>query len=299
MKIGFIILHYKTFSDTTECVESLKKINRIEQSVIYIVDNCSNNGSEEKLEKKYSFENNIKIIKSDKNLGFAKGNNLGIKAALRDKCDFLICLNNDTLIKQANFIDEVVTAWKRTQYSIGGPRIISTIDGLDQNPFIVPRHFIKSIKMALKLYLLGLIKYSFVKLHLPQFWDKGSNKNKFNGGLYNQELNSDTTDFLLYGACIILSPTYLRKYNKLCGMTFMYEEETIIYLLSRLLNYKVEYIPDAIVYHKEQSSTKDAFGTGRKKELFGYREDFKSRYQVLKLMLHANNKQYLQKKLRD
>lgn len=291
MKFGFVILHYKTLNDTLECMESLKKLDKIDDSMIYVVDNFSNDESSKKLSTICSKNKNIVFIKSFKNLGFAKGNNLGIKAARNDGCDFIALINNDVIIKQKDFIKQIMDTWKDYRFSIGGPRIISTIDGLDQNPFMVPRHFIKNKKMAFKLYLLGFLKYLFVKLRFPLFWEK--NRRSYNGGMAEKRLNSDTSDFLLNGAGIILTPTYFEKYDKLCDVTFMYEEETIIYILSRLLNYKVEYIPNAVIYHKEQSSTKSALGKGREKILFGYREDLRSRYQVLKLMMHENNKKYL------
>lgn len=292
MKVGFVILHYKTLNDTLECVESLKKLDGFENNMVYIVDNFSNDGSGKKLSTIFAKYKNILLIKSPKNLGFAKGNNLGIGRAKSDNCDFVILLNNDVFIKQKDFVDRMIKSWDDYHFAIGGPRIISTMDGLDQNPFMVPRHFIKNKKMALKLFLLGLVKYLFVSLRLPLVWEKG--RQSFNDGLAEERLNSNENDFLLNGAGIILSPTYFEKYNKLCEITFMYEEETIIYILSRLLNYRVEYIPNVLIYHKEQSSTKSIFGTEREKLIFGYREDFKSRYQILKLMMHENNKEYLE-----
>lgn len=292
MKFGFVILHYKTLNDTLECVESLKNLDGFENNMVYIVDNFSNDGSVKKLLTVCAEYKNILLIESSRNLGFAKGNNLGIEKARNDNCDFVMLLNNDVVVKQKDLIDQIIKNWDDYHFAIGGPRIISTVDGLDQNPFMVPRHFIKNKKMALKLYLLGLIKYLFVKLRLPIFWE--NDRQSLNGGLFEKKLSNDKNDFLLNGSAIILSPTYFEKYDKLFDMTFMYEEETIIYILSRLLNYKVEYIPSIVIYHKEQSSTKKAFDTKREKLLFGYREDFKSRYQILKLMLHENNKKYLE-----
>lgn len=297
MKIGFVILHYKTTNDTIECINSLKELDGSKLFKIYVVDNYSNNGSVEKLEEIYKEDPQVIFIKSKKNLGFANGNNLGIQKANEEKCDFIILLNNDTYIKQKDFVKQIVSAWKKTHFAIGGPRIVSAIDGMDQNPFMIRRHFIKNKKMAWRLYFYGLIKYIFVLLRLPLFWESSSGRYNLNEGLANQELNSQEQDFLLYGACLILSPDYLHQYNKLCSLTFMYEEETIIYMLSRLLNYRVAYIPSAQIFHKEQSSTKKSLGVGRRRLLFGYREDFKSRKQVLKLMLHRSDKEYLKSQL--
>ena len=60
---------------------------------VIIVDNASLNDEASEIEKRYP---RVKVIRSDKNLGFAGGNNLGIKAA---KGKYLFLLNNDTILK--------------------------------------------------------------------------------------------------------------------------------------------------------------------------------------------------------
>ncbi|MBT8940307.1 hypothetical protein BTI77_07480 [Lactobacillus delbrueckii subsp. bulgaricus] len=295
MKFGFVVLHYKKDDDTSECVDSIEKIAG--NKIIYIVDNYSNNGSYERILKKYKYKDNIICIHLEKNLGFAKGNNVGIRKAKKDGCNFICVLNNDTVIKQKDFIEQCAQMWQRTQYAVYGPRIISLIDGLDQNPFLVPRHYVKSVSDATKLYMLGAIKYFSILLHLPVWWEKDDDHKTFNGGKELVTLDSQNEDFLLCGACFVLSPIYLEKYDQICNLTFMYEEETIIYMLSRLLNYKVVYSPDAVVYHKEKSATNAVNMSDRQRLLFGYGEDFKSRGKVLKIMLHKNNKGYLEKLL--
>ena len=87
---------------------------------------------------------------------------------------------------------------------------------------------------------------------------------------------------------------FFEKYNKLCDLTFMYEEETILYFLSKQLNIKNMYLPDIEIYHKEQSSTKKSFGSEKKKLLFGYREDFNSRKQLLKIVFKINDIEFLE-----
>lgn len=294
MRFGFVVLHYKTLRDTTECVASLLRLAGDKR--VIIVENFSNNGTLEQLLALYAGRQDVTVIASGRNVGFARGNNLGIAEAIRQRCDFVVLLNNDTLIRQEDFILRCIRSWEKNRFAIGGPRILSLADGADgkdQNPFIVPRHFVKTRKDAFMLWLLGLLKYLTVLFGLPAWWERGAEKTSLTGGAEETALTSDTRDFLLCGAALILSPTYLERYSKLCDFTFLYEEETILYILARLLNDKVMYDPDMLVYHKEQSATGAAVGTGRKKLLFGYREDYRSRGQVLRLMLHMNNKAYL------
>lgn len=292
MKFGFVVLHYKTTEDTIECVESLLKLTG--NACIIIVDNFSNNGSLEKLEENYCGNTKIVFVCANENLGFARGNNLGIRKASELGCDSVVLLNNDTIINDTDFMVKCAFIWKKYRFAVCGPRIRSLIDGMDQSPFIIPRHFIKSKKDAFKLFLLGAIKYYSLKLGLPEWWGKSSERISLSNGLQESVLTSDKTDFLICGAAIILGPTYFERFNQLCDKTFLYEEETIIYLLSNLLDYCVIYHPDLEVLHKEQSSTKLVHGTGREKLLFGYGEDYKSRKQVMKIMFHSGNTKYLE-----
>lgn len=291
MKFGFVVLHYKTINDTIECVESILKIDGNYQ--IFIIDNYSNDGTYEELCNIYSKQDKIILYSNKSNLGFAKGNNEGIKIAQEYNCDFVVLLNNDTAIYQRDFIEKCIKNWEKSKFSIAGPRIISMVDNKDQNPFIIPNHFIKTRRSAFKLYMLGLVKYIMVLIGIPEWWENSNTNESITNGKESNYINSDTGDFLLCGAALILSPTYFEKYSKLCELTFLYEEETIIYILSRILNYRMEYNPNIVLYHKEQSSTKFIFGKGREKKIFGYKEDFRSRKQVLKIMLHMKNNGYI------
>ncbi|WP_370632038.1 glycosyltransferase family 2 protein [Lactococcus sp. NH2-7C] len=86
--MGIVILNYKVFKDTIDCISSIQA-QSYQNFEIVIVDNVSNNGSFEYLADKYKYFSNIHLIKSRDNIGFAQGNNLGIKFLKRKKV-FLI-----------------------------------------------------------------------------------------------------------------------------------------------------------------------------------------------------------------
>src|SRR6266404_8205049 len=91
MKIFIVILNWNQPKLTIECVESLHKLktDKKHQIEIVIVDN----GSDEKFPKgKYT------LLETGKNLGFAGGNNFGIKYALDHFADYIVILNNDTIV---------------------------------------------------------------------------------------------------------------------------------------------------------------------------------------------------------
>lgn len=79
---------------------------------IIFVDNSSNNDSINYIKKNYSNEINsgkIKIIKNTANYGFARANNQGIKEGFKDpECNYIVCLNNDTEIKEG-FLEKLIS----------------------------------------------------------------------------------------------------------------------------------------------------------------------------------------------
>jgi len=101
MKVSIIILNWNRKKDTIECLESIKKLQisgfKLE---IVVVDNASSDGSQKAVEQIFRriTKKNIscKQIRNTTNLGFAAGNNVGMKYALDSGADFLLVLNNDT-----------------------------------------------------------------------------------------------------------------------------------------------------------------------------------------------------------
>ncbi|MHC1739090.1 MAG: glycosyltransferase family 2 protein [Ignavibacteriaceae bacterium] len=98
MRISVIIVNYNGFDLLTQCITSLQKYHTIEDYEIIIVDNMSTEGDVSEVVK--NFQKTL-LIKSKENLGFAKGNNLGLSYA---QGEYVIYLNNDTI-----FIDSTLT----------------------------------------------------------------------------------------------------------------------------------------------------------------------------------------------
>ena len=106
MRFCFVVLHYKTAEDTIECIKSIENLE--DKSFIVVIDNASNNGSIEEVEKVFQKYHNIHIIKNESNLGFAEGNNVGFDYAKNSvKAKFIVVLNNDIIIQDRKFIKKV------------------------------------------------------------------------------------------------------------------------------------------------------------------------------------------------
>ena len=92
-ELSIIIVNYNGLNDTCALIDS---ITFNEDMEVIVVDNGSKENEAGILQEQHP---NIKVIRSDKNLGFAGGNNLGIKAS---KGKYLYLINNDTVFKKFN-----------------------------------------------------------------------------------------------------------------------------------------------------------------------------------------------------
>ena len=109
-KVSIIILNWNGLKYTIECLESLRKITYPNYEVI-VVDNGSKGNDADVLEEKY--KDYIKLIRNKENLGFAEGNNVGIRQVLKEeKSDYILCLNNDTIV-EPDFLDELIKCSQR------------------------------------------------------------------------------------------------------------------------------------------------------------------------------------------
>src|SRR4051794_15878382 len=93
-RVSIIILNWNSYAVTRDCILSLRKMDYQNFEVV-LVDNGSVDGSPEKL-----LENapEIRLIKNASNLGFACGCNVGMREALCRGTDYILLLNNDTIV---------------------------------------------------------------------------------------------------------------------------------------------------------------------------------------------------------
>jgi len=96
--VFIIILNWNGWQDTIECVASCQELDYPDFQLL-LVDNGSTDGSEARLQERFP---ELEIIQTGANLGFAGGNNVGIRQALARGADYIWLLNNDTTVgKQA------------------------------------------------------------------------------------------------------------------------------------------------------------------------------------------------------
>ena len=120
LKIGIVILHFGRKIDTIECLQSVKKLHLTRIKLrIYLVNNDPENVI---FKEELTGFGNIKIISTGKNLGFGGGTNVGCKEALADRCEYVLLLNNDTVIKK-NFFIKLIPYFKDKTIGLISPVI--------------------------------------------------------------------------------------------------------------------------------------------------------------------------------
>lgn len=220
-KVSIIILNWNGLEDTTECLESLKKITYPNYEVI-LVDNGSEGDDVRILSEK--FGDYIHVIENDRNYGFAEGNNIGMRYALADlNPDYILLLNNDTVV-DPDFLTELVKAAEGdATIGILGPKIYS---------YNEPS------------------KISFVGTKID-WWNVGTwPTNEIDVGQFDELREVDA----VIGSALLIKRATLEEIGLLYAGYFAYFEETEWCVKCKKAGYKIVYVPRAILWHKLQST---------------------------------------------
>ena len=240
VKVSIIIVNWNRKKDTLECLSALAKstLSGIEAQII-VIDNASTDGSVEAI-KAFDIKNfDLKLIKNQRNLGFAKPNNQGILAAQVWGADFILLVNNDLLVSP-DLIEKLVSTAK--QYPRAGA--------------ISPKiYFSKGFEFHKDRYKKTeagkVIWYAGGDID----WDNviGSNHgvDDVDEGQYEKTIE---TDFAT-GACMFLRTEVLKQAGLFDERYFMYLEDGDISLRLKKKGWGVLYSPKAHAWHKVAQSS--------------------------------------------
>jgi len=118
--VHIVILNWNLKDDTAECVASVLDSGYPNFRVL-VVDNASADGSVDYLRRSFP---TIEIIANPTNLGFAAGNNVGIRHALSAQADYVLLLNNDTTVDEAMLSELVACAEADPAIGIVAPMVL-------------------------------------------------------------------------------------------------------------------------------------------------------------------------------
>ncbi len=219
-ELSIITVNYNGREDTEQMIESLRKYLSIPYELI-VVDNGSVQNEAADLHQKYP---DLKIIRSERNLGFAGGNNLGIRQAVGE---YLFFLNNDTFVRD-DFIYGLIERMEQNP-QLGGisPKIMFA----DQREGIQFAGYTALSRITLRNNLIGYKEQDYGQYDTPC-----------------------PTPYL-HGAAMFVRREVIEQAGLLPEIYFLYYEELDWSLQIRRKGYELEYNPSATVYHKESSST--------------------------------------------
>lgn len=216
IKVAIIVINWNNYQDTIECIESIEKIN-FQDYHIFLLDNNSTNQSVSFLKKRLHLKNNINItfLESNKNLGFAGGNNFLIKKIINQKkFKYILLLNNDCLVDQ-NFL----------------------------NPLVNHLHCHQNI---------AVVSPTIINLQNKQK-EYGCKVNSFSGCVHMSKKNENFDS--LSGACLLIKISILNKVGLFNEKLFLYFEDYDLCQRIKQHGYELAVIPQSAVKHKVSQST--------------------------------------------
>jgi GT2 family glycosyltransferase len=230
-KTAIIILNWNGIKDTRECLDSLRKIT-YPGCEIFVADNHSEGPDVEILKKEYP--GFITLIENDQNYGFAGGHNRAIKYVLgHSKPEYLILLNNDTVV-DADFVTRLVEAAERdTLIGMAGPKIL----------FYDAKDRIQNAGCRINMFKGSAKSIGFGHLDSEQ---------------YPAVLDVDYVD-----ACILVKREVIERIGYLDESYFCYWEDIDFCSRAREAGYRVICASQARIWHKKP------FVPGNKKKVIG------------------------------
>lgn len=223
-KVAVILVNFNTFSDTKECVESLNQASRqVTDFDIVVVDNASTKVDHE-IEK--FLKNTTIYLPLQENLGFSGGNNIGIQYVLEHNYDYVLLLNNDTLVEK-DFIDQLVSKSEK-------------LDNLGAAIGKIYYHYNHSVLW----YAGGHIDLKRGMVYQEGFdeWDYG-------------QYDEDRVVGFVTGCMMLIPIDVIKKIGTLEESFFLYAEDLEYSLRLSKNGYQMYYIPESVIYHKVGASS--------------------------------------------
>ncbi len=223
MNLSIIIVSFNTKELLRRCLESIKKLKTENWKLeTIVVDNGSTDGSVEAMEARYK---DIKILRNEENLGFAKANNQGIKTA---EGEFILLLNPDTEVKPDVLEELIKFVQNHPKAGVVGARLLNPDGSIQPSVYHFP-----TIWRAIREFWLG------------------------RKGEYDKyaPLEKKTIEVeAVTGAAMLISRATIEKIGILDERYFMYFEDLDFCRRAREAGLKIYYLPSAEVIHHHGKS---------------------------------------------
>lgn len=217
-KLSIITINYNGLKDTCELIDSIPFNNDLE---VIVVDNASTQDEASIISERYP---QVKVIRSQQNLGFAGGNNLGIKKA---KGNYILLINNDTYFKEFN-IDP----------------LIDRLESSDRIGIVCPK-----LRFA---WGNNPIQYAgYTPLSSITIRNQAIGYGEEDHGQYD---TAHPTPYA-HGAAMLIKREAIEKVGLMPECYFLYYEELDWSMMFTRAGYNIWYDPACTVYHKESQAT--------------------------------------------
>ncbi len=218
--ISIVTVNFNQAHVTCEFIESLNKITYPNIEII-VVDNFSEEDDAIIIKRKYP---NIVFVESPINYGFAAGNNYGI---MRAKGEYILLLNNDTVVTES-FIEPL-------------------LDKLERNPGI------GAVSSKIRFFHTpDTLQYAgFTEMNPLTIRNFSIGFNEKDKGQYDK----DRETAFAHGAAMMLPMRVVKKIGMMSYIFFLYYEEADWCARIKAAGYKIYYVHNSLVYHRESIST--------------------------------------------
>jgi len=236
-----IVVHYNTPQETEACLASLLKTKATSfKHQILIIDN----GSKEEFQISSTLnQKNVTVLRSEANLGFAGGNNIGIKYAIENyNSDYVVLLNSDTTIAPTALEFLLVQARLAPEAGLLNPKI----------------YFSKGMEFHKKSYkkdeLGNVIWFAGGTIDWKDVASFHRGVDEVDRGQFDQV---SKTDFAT-GCCMLIKREVLESTGLLSEELFLYWEDVEYSLRVKEKGYELLYVPKAVVWHDNAGSSEGA-----------------------------------------
>ena len=239
-KIYIVIVNYKTPELVFQCLESLnQQHNALNGGKVIVVDNCSGDGSAEKLDT-YVQSNGwnlwVDVLSMPRNGGFAYGCNAGIRHifALGNTVDYVMLLNPDTLVRvgAVKSLSDFMDA--NAHVGIAGSLLENSDGGIENSA----HRFHSPMSELIEGARLGLLSRLFPQYEITPPRHEGAHQCDW-----------------VSGASMMIRRQLLDDIGLLDEAFFLYFEEVDFFYRSAKAGWKTWYVPAAKVMHVEGAST--------------------------------------------
>ena len=217
-RLSIITINYNGVKDTCELIDSITFNSNIE---VIVVDNASTQNEANIISERYP---HVKVIRSIQNLGFAGGNNIGIKEA---KGKFILLINNDTYFKEFNI-----------------ESLIQRLESSDRIGIVCPK-----LRFA---WGNNPIQYAgYTPLSPITVRNQAIGFGEEDKGQYN---TAHSTPYA-HGAAMLIKREAIDTVGLMPECFFLYYEELDWSMMFTRAGYEIWYDPACTVYHKESQTT--------------------------------------------